>query len=112
MMMDSMLSNISQRLHEVNVLLATYGQGGLSFERILPLSLFYQDFNTYPIAQKEFSFRIFVNIRQFLCLFLYFFTSVKQQHNHNYQYYEKYPSLYPFPGQLVSVSSVKMIWSI
>jgi len=69
--------------------------------------LFYQDFNTYPIAQKEFSFRIFVNIRQFLCLFLYFFTSVKQQHNHNYQYYEKYPSLYPFPDQLVSISSGK-----
>ena len=37
MIMDGMLSNISQRLHEVNTLLATYGQGVLSFEQVLPL---------------------------------------------------------------------------
>ena len=43
MIMDGMLSNISQRLHEVNTLLATYGQGVLSFEQVLPPSLFYQD---------------------------------------------------------------------
>ena len=41
-----------------------------------------------------------------------FFISVKQQHNHNRQYPEKCSSLYPFPDQLVSISSVKTIWGI
>ena len=36
-----------------------------------------------------------------------FFISVKQQHNHNSQYPEKRSSLYPFPDQLVSISSGK-----
>ena len=39
MIMDGMLSNISQRLHEVNTLLATYGQGVLSFEQVFSSSL-------------------------------------------------------------------------
>ena len=38
-----------------------------------------------------------------------FFISVKQQHNHNSQYPEKRSSLYPFPDQPVSISSVKTI---
>lgn len=53
MIMDGMLSNISQRLHEVNMLLATYGQGVLSFEQVLPPSLFYQDFNDTNLLVKE-----------------------------------------------------------
>ena len=53
MIMDGMLSNISQRLHEVNTLLATYGQGVLSFEQLLPPSLFYQDFNDTNLLVKE-----------------------------------------------------------
>ena len=53
MIMDGMLSNISQRLHEVNTLLATYGQGVLSFEQVLPPSLFYQDFNDTNLLVKE-----------------------------------------------------------
>ena len=52
MIMDGMLSNISQRLHEVNTLLATYGQGVLSFEQVLPPSLFYQDFNDTNLLVK------------------------------------------------------------
>ena len=53
MIMDGMLSNISQRLHEVNTLLATYGQGVLSFEQVLPPSMFYQDFNDTNLLVKE-----------------------------------------------------------
>lgn len=53
MIIDGMLSNISQRLHEVNTLLATYGQGVLSFEQVLPPSLFYQDFNDTNLLVKE-----------------------------------------------------------
>ena len=53
MIIDGMLSNISQRLHEVNTLLATYGQGVLSFEQLLPPSLFYQDFNDTNLLVKE-----------------------------------------------------------
>lgn len=40
-----MLPNISQRLHEVNTLLATYKQGEPSFEYALSPALFYRDFN-------------------------------------------------------------------
>ncbi len=36
-----------------------------------------------------------------------FFISVKQQHNQTSQYPEKRSSLYPFPDQLVSISSGK-----
>ena len=36
-----------------------------------------------------------------------FFISVNQQHNHYSQYPEKRSSLYPFPDQLVSISSGK-----
>ena len=45
-------------------------------------------------------------------VYSFIFISVKQQHNHNSQYPEKCPSLYPLTGQLVSVSSVKTIWGI
>ena len=48
-----MIRQITQRLHEVNLLLATYGQGGLSFEQVLPPSLFYQDFNDTNLLVKE-----------------------------------------------------------
>lgn len=48
-----MIRQITQRLHEVNTLLATYGQGGLSFEQVLPPSLFYQDFNDTNLLVKE-----------------------------------------------------------
>lgn len=44
MIMSGALSNISPRLHEVNVLLSTCGQGSLSFGQALLLSLFYRDF--------------------------------------------------------------------
>ena len=44
MIMSGTLSNISPRLHEVNVLLSTCGQGSLSFGQALLLSLFYRDF--------------------------------------------------------------------
>ena len=44
MIMSGTLSNISPRLHEVNVLLSTCGQGSLSFAQALLLSLFYRDF--------------------------------------------------------------------
>lgn len=45
MIMDTMLQNIPQRLHEVNTLLATCRQGVFSFGEALPLSLFYRDFS-------------------------------------------------------------------
>ena len=48
-----MILQITQRLHEVNTLLATYGQGVLSFEQVLPPSLFYQDFNDTNLLVKE-----------------------------------------------------------
>ena len=48
-----MIRQITQRLHEVNTLLATYGQGRLSFERALPLSLFYRDFNDTNSLVRE-----------------------------------------------------------
>lgn len=48
-----MIRQITQWLHEVNTLLATCGQGGLSFEQALPLSLFYQDFNDTNLLVKE-----------------------------------------------------------
>lgn len=53
MIMNCMLLNITQRLREVNTLLADYKQGGLSFEQALLLSLFYQDFNDTNILVKE-----------------------------------------------------------
>ncbi len=37
----------------MNTLLATYGQGVLSFEQALPPSLFYQDFNDTNLLVKE-----------------------------------------------------------
>lgn len=43
--MNDILSNSSQRLHEVNTLLAACKQGSLSFEQALRLSLSYRDFN-------------------------------------------------------------------
>lgn len=39
------ISNISQRLQEVNTLLAACKQDGITFEQAMPLSLFYKDFN-------------------------------------------------------------------
>lgn len=48
-----MIRQITRRLHEVNTLLPTYGQGGLSFEQVLPPSLFYQDFNDTNQLVKE-----------------------------------------------------------
>ena len=47
------IQQIAQRLHEVNALLATFGQGRLSFEQALPLSLFYRDFNDTNSLVKE-----------------------------------------------------------
>ena len=44
MNMSCTLSNISQRLHEVNMLLSTCEQGAFSFAQALLLSLFYRDF--------------------------------------------------------------------
>ena len=44
MIMSGTLSNISQRLHEVNMLLSTCEQGAFSFAQALLLSLFYRDF--------------------------------------------------------------------
>lgn len=40
-----MIERISRRLHEVNTLLGTRVEGGLSFEQALPPSLFYRDFS-------------------------------------------------------------------
>ena len=73
MIMDGMLSNISQRLHEVNTLLATYGQGVLSFEQVLPPSLFYQDFNdtnllVNPGQLLDFSSSLLSETNKFLSL--------------------------------------------
>ena len=48
-----MILQIAHRLHEVNILLSTYGQGGLSFEQALTLSLFYQDFNDTNSLVRE-----------------------------------------------------------
>lgn len=48
-----MLPDISQRLREVNTLLATYNQGGLSFEQALLPSQFYRDFNETNGLVKE-----------------------------------------------------------
>lgn len=48
-----MIRQITQRLHEVNTLLATCGQDGFSFEQALPLSLFYQDFNDTNTLVRE-----------------------------------------------------------
>lgn len=47
------IQQIAQRLHEVNALLAAFGQGRLSFEQALPLSLFYRDFNDTNSLVKE-----------------------------------------------------------
>ena len=44
MNMSCTLSNISQRLHEVNMLLSTCEQGAFFFAQALLLSLFYRDF--------------------------------------------------------------------
>lgn len=48
-----MIQQISQRLREVNTLLATYNQGGLSFEQALLPSQFYRDFNETNGLVKE-----------------------------------------------------------
>ena len=53
MIMSGTLSNISPRLHEVNVFLSTYGQGSLSFGQALLLSLFYRDFSDTNIVVEE-----------------------------------------------------------
>ena len=53
MIMSGTLSNISPRLHEVNVLLSTCGQGSLSFGQSLLLSLFYRDFSDTNIVVEE-----------------------------------------------------------
>ena len=53
MIMSGTLSNISPRLHEVNVLLSTCGQGSLSFGQALLLSLFYRDFSDTNIVVEE-----------------------------------------------------------
>lgn len=56
MIMSGTLSNISPRLHEVNVLLSTWGQGSLSFGQALLLSLFYRDFSDTNIVVEEAEF--------------------------------------------------------
>lgn len=48
-----MIQQIAQRLREVNTLLATYNQGGLSFEQVLPPAQFYRDFNETNGLVKE-----------------------------------------------------------
>lgn len=48
-----MIQQISQRLREVNTLLATYKQGEPSFEQALPPALFYRDFNETNSLVKE-----------------------------------------------------------
>ena len=45
MIMEVMLSDIAQRLSEINTLLTTCKQEDFSFEKALPLSLFYRDFS-------------------------------------------------------------------
>ncbi len=52
-MNNCMLPDISQRLREVNTLLATYKQGEPSFEQALPPALFYHDFNETNDLVKE-----------------------------------------------------------
>lgn len=48
-----MIQHVAQRLHEINTLLVTFGQGRLSFGQALPLSLFYRDFNDTNSLVKE-----------------------------------------------------------
>ena len=48
-----MIRQVAQRLHEINTLLVTFGQGRLSFGQALPLSLFYRDFNDTNTLVKE-----------------------------------------------------------
>ena len=43
--MEVMLSNITQRLSEINTLLIACKQDAFSFDQVLPLSLFYRDFS-------------------------------------------------------------------
>ena len=53
MIMSGTLSNISPRLHEVNVFLSTYGKGSLSFGQALLSSLFYRDFRETNTVVEE-----------------------------------------------------------
>lgn len=53
MIMSGTLSNISQRLHEVNMLLSNCRQGVFSFEQALSLSLFYQKFRDTNMIVEE-----------------------------------------------------------
>mgnify|MGYP001781311757 CR=1 FL=1 len=53
MIVSGTLSNISQRLHEVNMLLSICGQGSFSFGQALLLSLFYQDFSDTNTVVEE-----------------------------------------------------------
>ena len=53
MIMSGTLSNISQRLHEVNMLLSICGQGAFSFGQALLLSLFYRDFSDTNAVVEE-----------------------------------------------------------
>lgn len=53
MIMSGTLSNISQRLHEVNMLLSTCEQGSFSFGQALLLSLFYRDFSETNTVVEE-----------------------------------------------------------
>ena len=48
-----MIQQITQRLSEVNTLVATCNQDGFSFGRTLSLSLFYRDFNDTNSLVKE-----------------------------------------------------------
>lgn len=66
-----MIRQITQRLHEVNTLLATYGQGVLSFEQALPPSLFYQDFNDTNLLVKEAACLVKENPGQLLDFFFF-----------------------------------------
>lgn len=70
-----MIRQITQRLHEVNTLLATYGQGVLSFEQALPPSLFYQDFNDTNLLVKEAACLVKENPGQLLTFLLPFFRN-------------------------------------
>ncbi len=47
------IQQITQRLHEVNTLLATRGQSETSFAQALLFSLFYRDFNDTNSLVKE-----------------------------------------------------------
>lgn len=76
------ISNISQRLQEVNTLLSTCRQDRITFEQAMPLSLFYKDFNeTNQIVKEaaamfqdnaeqlnEISFSLFSEAEKFLSL--------------------------------------------